>query len=121
MIIFTVVVMIYVPCLATLITIAKEVGWKFMAIVFVIQVTLAVAIGALMRWLFEFVSLFNSISGNTAIILMFVLLFIILIIAILIMNIWKNKLKKKNIIGKEYLELESCSKSCKECNKCEDI
>lgn len=120
MIIFTVVIMLYVPCLATLITIVKEVGWKFMAIVFIIQITLAVVIGALMRWLFEFATLFNGISENTAIILMFILFFLILTTAILTMNIWKVKLKKKKVIGKEYLDLDSCSKTCQECNKCED-
>jgi ferrous iron transport protein B len=120
MIVFTVVVMLYVPCLATLITITKEVGWKFMSLVFVIQITVAVAIGGLMYWLFRFASIFSGISEQVALILMFLLFFIILIIPIIIMNIRKTKLKKKTTIGKEYLELESCSRSCENCNICED-
>lgn len=56
--IFTLVTMLYIPCLATIITIKKETNWKFALQVMGVQILIAVIFGGLINWgskLFKFI------------------------------------------------------------------
>jgi ferrous iron transport protein B len=56
MIVFTLVVMFYVPCIATLAVLVREIGLKRTSIIVVVELLLALLIGAiafrLLDWLF---------------------------------------------------------------------
>lgn len=55
MIVFTVVAMFYIPCVATIATLAKELGWKKTAVITVFEIVFAVFLGGVtMRILFLF-------------------------------------------------------------------
>jgi len=48
MFVFAFVVMIYIPCIATIAVLAKEFGWKAAAIISVVETGLAVVLGGLL-------------------------------------------------------------------------
>ena len=54
---FTMVTMLYVPCLATIITIQKDTGWKFALQVLLLETLIAVVFGSAVHWGGKLVSL----------------------------------------------------------------
>lgn len=53
MIIFALVTMLYVPCLATIIVMAKEAGWKFALLVTIAEIAAALLVGGIIHWIHE--------------------------------------------------------------------
>ena len=50
MIVFSLVTMLYIPCFATIIIIARETNWKFAFQISVLEIGLALAIGGIINW-----------------------------------------------------------------------
>ncbi|MHA1819369.1 MAG: ferrous iron transport protein B, partial [Promethearchaeota archaeon] len=50
MFVFTMVTMLYVPCLATIIMIKKEAGWKFATQITLLEISVSLIIGASLNW-----------------------------------------------------------------------
>ncbi|MBN2154685.1 MAG: ferrous iron transport protein B [Candidatus Lokiarchaeota archaeon] len=115
MMVFTVVIMLYVPCLATLVTIRKEIGRKFMFLVLFIEVVTAIVVGGMIRWLFELLRLLGILSEGTAMLITFGVFFLLIILVLVILNSWKKKAEKKQKAGKQFLELKHCTNSCADC------
>ncbi|MHA1451881.1 MAG: hypothetical protein ACTSRD_03365, partial [Promethearchaeota archaeon] len=123
MIVFTVVVMLYVPCFATIITIKKELGWKYMFFIFFLEILIALIMGALLRWLFELMTLFNGLQETAVVFLTFGVYFLLALIVIMILNLIKKKVKNKKSKGnegKEFITLKDSTKSCADCKGCND-
>jgi ferrous iron transport protein B len=120
MIVFTVVIMLYVPCLATLITIRKELGRKYMYFIFFIEIVIALIIGGILHWLFELVSLFGSLSEGIVLAITLGIFFLLTLVSIVFLNIGKKRAEKKRNFGKEFIELEKATHSCADCKGCTD-
>ncbi|MHA2120908.1 MAG: nucleoside recognition domain-containing protein, partial [Promethearchaeota archaeon] len=56
MIVFSLVTMLYIPCFATIIIIAKQTNWKYALRISVLEITLAILIGGIINWGFFFFS-----------------------------------------------------------------
>lgn len=50
MFVFSLVIMLYVPCIATVIVLAKEAGWKFALEVALIEIGMAIFLGGIVNW-----------------------------------------------------------------------
>ena len=50
MIVFSLVIMLYVPCAATIVIVGKEAGWKFAAVITVIEIGVALLLGGFINW-----------------------------------------------------------------------
>jgi ferrous iron transport protein B len=50
MIVFCLVIMLYVPCVATITVVAKEAGWKIAAYITLIEIGVAILLGGLINW-----------------------------------------------------------------------
>ena len=125
MITFTLVTMLYVPCLATVVVIGKEAGKKFATHVFLLELLGAIVIAATVRWSFELLALiFPSGSEFTIMFATFVFLFGLMILSIHIIkkhslrNTQKHgqdKAKPTITIQENLLDHSGCQ-SCKQCN-----
>ena len=47
MIVFSLVVMLYIPCAATIAALVKEIGWKKAALITVFEILLAILVGGI--------------------------------------------------------------------------
>jgi len=56
MFVFTIVTMLYIPCLATMITIGKDVGWRFSLKISILEIIIAIIIGGILNWGFKILS-----------------------------------------------------------------
>lgn len=54
MIVFSLVTMLYIPCFATIVLIAKETNWKYALQITLLEIGLALLIGGLVRWILIF-------------------------------------------------------------------
>ncbi|MHA1728363.1 MAG: ferrous iron transport protein B [Promethearchaeota archaeon] len=93
MMVFCLVTMLYIPCMATLIVIQKEAGTKFALQILLGETILAILIAGIIRWLYVLNSL-SAIPDLIAIILSFTEFFILMGIFIKIFNIIKTKAEK---------------------------
>jgi ferrous iron transport protein B len=50
MIVFCLVIMLYVPCMATIVMMGKEAGWKFAGFVTLVEIGVALLLGGLINW-----------------------------------------------------------------------
>lgn len=56
MIVFSLVTMLYIPCFATIIIIAKQTNWKYALKISAMEIAIALFIGGLINWGFIFFS-----------------------------------------------------------------
>ena len=49
-IVFSLVIMLYVPCVATNVIVGKETGWKFATAITLVEIGVALLLGALINW-----------------------------------------------------------------------
>jgi ferrous iron transport protein B len=54
MLIFSLVTMLYVPCFATIIVIAKQTNWKYAIQISLLEITIALLLGGALYWGFTF-------------------------------------------------------------------
>ena len=85
-----------------------------------IEIATAILIGGMIRWLFELVNLFGALSEFNAITITFIIFFFLIAVILMILNIWKKKVEKKREYGKQFLDLDTSSKSCANCKKCKE-
>ncbi len=57
MIVFSLVTMLYIPCFATIIIIAKQTNWKYALKISLLEITVAILIGGIINWGFFFFNL----------------------------------------------------------------
>jgi len=122
MFVFTLITLLYIPCLATWITIRKEAGRKFARHVLFSRLLGATMIAGAVNWIFQFVS---NIKPNwtfgyqisITILIFFVLLYIVVfLIGKFIKH--KGKGRKRRLHPfKEFSEIPSCD-NCSKNNKC---
>jgi large-conductance mechanosensitive channel len=122
MIIFTLMTLLYIPCLATWITIRKEAGRRFAAHVLLFRITIAVIISGVIYWTFKFVSnLKPSWTFGYQITITVLIFFIFLyIVVFLIGKLIKHRRKGKGRRFhrfKEFSEISRCE-NCSKFNKC---
>ena len=123
MMVFCLVTMLYIPCFATIIVVAKETDRKFANQLMLMEIVLAVVTAGIIRWLFVLMkSIFRSTSDLSLITLTFVIFFIL--ITILLMYI--SRKKKEDIListtststpvrNFEKLSMEACG-GCSNCS-----
>jgi len=58
MIVFSLVSMLYIPCFATIIIIARETNWKYALKISILEIALALIIGGIINWSYIFFSSF---------------------------------------------------------------
>lgn len=56
MIVFSLVTMLYIPCFATIIIIAKQTNWKYALQISLVEILIALFIGGLINWGYFFFS-----------------------------------------------------------------
>jgi ferrous iron transport protein B len=56
MIVFSAVTMLYIPCFATIIIIAKQTNWKYALKISLMEIAIALLIGGILNWVFIFLS-----------------------------------------------------------------
>lgn len=78
MITFSLITMLYIPCVATIIVVKKEAGTKFALQISVMQIGLALLIAGLIRWIYEFFKWVANFPPFTSIILSILVFFILL-------------------------------------------
>ncbi|MHA2397529.1 MAG: ferrous iron transport protein B [Promethearchaeota archaeon] len=57
MIVFSLVTMLYIPCFATIIIIAKQTNWKYALKISILEISIAILIGGIINWGFTFFNL----------------------------------------------------------------
>ncbi|QEE15815.1 ferrous iron transport protein B [Promethearchaeum syntrophicum] len=122
MIIFTLMTLLYIPCLATFITIRKEAGRKFASHVLLFRISIAVIISGSVYWIFQLVSslnpswMFGYQIATTVLIFFIFLYFVVFLIGKLIKHRRKGK-KRRYHRFKEFSEINRCE-NCSKFNKC---
>ncbi|MBD3353070.1 MAG: ferrous iron transport protein B [Candidatus Lokiarchaeota archaeon] len=121
MVVFSIITMLYVPCLATIITIGNEVGHKYATHLSLFQVVIALVIGGLLNWLYRLIEALNIsflITDIQMVIATFVIFFIL--IGIFLVLVERTKLVKKISEGRKYhlLPIGSENICVPEENKC---
>ncbi len=123
MVVFTLITLLYIPCLATFVTIRKEAGRKFARHLLFFRLLGATLIAGLVYWIFQFVS--NIKPGWTfgyqiaiTILIFFLFLYIIVfLIGKFIKHRGKGKERRLHRF-KEFAEVNSCN-NCSKFNKCD--
>jgi hypothetical protein len=122
MIVFTLMTLLYIPCLATFITIRKEAGRKFARHLLFFRILIAVLIAGAIYWIFQLVSNINpiwvfSIQIAITVLIFFVLLYIVVfLIGKIIKHRGKGKRRRFQRF-KEFAEIRTCD-NCSKYNKC---
>ncbi|MBA7574837.1 GTPase Der [subsurface metagenome] len=122
MITFTLMTLLYIPCLATFITIRKEAGRKFARHLLFFRILSAVIISGIIYWIFQLVSNLKPswVFGNQialTVLIFFVLLYIVVfLIGIIIKHRGKGKRRRFQRF-KEFAEIRTCD-NCSKYNKC---
>ncbi|MHA1764979.1 MAG: ferrous iron transport protein B, partial [Promethearchaeota archaeon] len=121
MITFTLITLLYIPCLATFITIKKEAGRKFAWHLLFFRIITAILVAGIFRWIFELVDKINKNVKFEYKILITVLLFftiLFLIVSFMAKLIKHNsKDRKKHYHFKEFSEVNKCE-NCSKFNRC---
>ncbi|UYP47834.1 Fe(2+) transporter FeoB [Candidatus Lokiarchaeum ossiferum] len=131
MITFTLVTMLYVPCLATIVVIGKESGKKFALQIFLFELLGAVFISAIVRWSYVLLAfILPQRSESVVMITTFAFLFGLMILTLHLIKKHSNHQKKhhrnrspeQTILIQENLLDHSGCQSCRRChlNQCEE-
>lgn len=134
MLIFTMVTMLYVPCLATFLTIKKEAGRKYARQVFWLQLLVAVLMAGLVRWTYVLMSIvMKGVANFWIIVVTFTIFFAVLIVLMIVFQKTnlipgisarsksrRDRLRKKSgssdsIRKLEVLSFDSCGGACAGC------
>ncbi len=124
MISFTLITMLYVPCLATIIVIGKEAGKKFATQIFFLELLGAIIISSLVRWSYEiFVIIFPQKSTTLYLIYTFIFLFLTLLTSMYVIKKFpkstdKNLREKRTNIVLEQSKGSEQADNCGNCHKC---
>ncbi|HME53138.1 MAG TPA: ferrous iron transport protein B [Candidatus Lokiarchaeia archaeon] len=55
MMVFALITMLYIPCMATIIVVGKEAGWKIAAYITIVEICVALLMGGLINWIMFFI------------------------------------------------------------------
>ena len=122
MIVFTLLTLLYIPCLATFITIRKEAGRRFARHLLFFRILLAVIIAGAVYWIFQFVSNIKPswVFGNQIAITVLIFFVFLYIVVFLLGKIIKHRgkgRKRRLHRFKEFAEIRTCD-NCSKYNKC---